>query len=187
MIPGLRLPSPVVELEAFRAAGVRLWVKRDDLMHPEVPGNKWRKLKYNLAAAREQGVKQLLTFGGAYSNHLRAVAAAGHLCGFETIGVVRGDEHLPLNDSLAFAVERGMRLTYLDRTTYRRKTGLRPGQQAVGFSALKGGSFLAEDVARLQRATGEPTGNWRIETEFHFGGFAKRIAAPWTSVGYALP
>ncbi len=101
--------------------GIRLYLKRDDLIHPEVPGNKWRKLKYNLVAAEEQGDSRLLTFGGAFSNHIRAVAAAGHALGLATVGVIRGEEHLPLNDSLAYAVSRGMRLTYLDRSTYRRK------------------------------------------------------------------
>jgi 1-aminocyclopropane-1-carboxylate deaminase len=120
----LRLPSPLSELHDRRLsdAGVRLWLKRDDLIHPELPGNKWRKLKYNLAAAAEQGHDTLLTFGGAYSNHLRAVAAAGRHFGLETIGVVRGEEHRPLNPSLAYAAGQGMRLAYLDRATYRRKT-----------------------------------------------------------------
>lgn len=119
----LRLPSPLVELrdERFDERQVRVWLKRDDLIHPELPGNKWRKLKYNLAAAAEQGHQTLLTFGGAYSNHIRATAAAGHYFGFSTVGVIRGEEHLPLNPSLAYAVERGMRLTYLDRATYRAK------------------------------------------------------------------
>ena len=119
----LRLPSPLVELADDRldAAGVRLLVKRDDLIHPEMPGNKWRKLRYNLAAAAEQGHDTLLTFGGAYSNHIRATAAAGHHFGFATIGVIRGEEHLPLNPSLAYAVSQGMRLTYLDRGSYRSK------------------------------------------------------------------
>jgi 1-aminocyclopropane-1-carboxylate deaminase len=101
--------------------GVRLYLKRDDLIHPEVPGNKWRKLKYNLVAAREQGHTRLLTFGGAFSNHIRAVAAAGYYLGFETLGVIRGEEHRPLNESLRYAVNRGMSLAYLDRTTYRQK------------------------------------------------------------------
>jgi 1-aminocyclopropane-1-carboxylate deaminase len=119
----LRLPSPIVELDDDRLAkhGVRLYLKRDDLIHPEIPGNKWRKLKYNISAARNQSASTLLTFGGAYSNHLRATAAAGHYFGLKTIGVVRGEEHLPLNDSLAFAVRRGMDLKYMDRETYRRK------------------------------------------------------------------
>lgn len=101
---------------------MRVLLKRDDLIHPHVPGNKWRKLKYNIATARELGFRTLLTFGGAYSNHIRATAAAGAYCGFETIGVIRGEEHLPLNSSLQYSASRGMRLTYLDRTTYRAKT-----------------------------------------------------------------
>jgi 1-aminocyclopropane-1-carboxylate deaminase len=120
----IRLPSPLVELHDDRLIqpGVHLYLKRDDLIHPEVPGNKWRKLKYNLAAAKEQGHTRLLTFGGAFSNHIRATAAAGRYFGFGTIGVIRGEEHLPLNDSLAYAVNQGMQLTYLDREAYRRKT-----------------------------------------------------------------
>lgn len=120
----LNLPSPLVELADDRAtsADVRLYLKRDDLIHPDVPGNKWRKLKYNLTAAREENQTRLLTFGGAFSNHIRAVAAAGRYFGFETIGVIRGEEHLPLNKSLAYAISQGMRLTYLDRNTYRHKT-----------------------------------------------------------------
>ncbi|GAA1584103.1 pyridoxal-phosphate dependent enzyme [Kribbella sancticallisti] len=98
---------------------MRVLLKRDDLIHPELPGNKWRKLKYNVTAARELGLGTLLTFGGAYSNHIRATAAAGHYWGFNTIGVIRGEEHLPLNPSLAYAAGRGMQLTYLDRTSYR--------------------------------------------------------------------
>lgn len=121
---GVRLPSPLTELYDDRVAahGVRLFLKRDDLIHPDVPGNKWRKLKYNLAAAREQGHTRLLTFGGAYSNHIRAVAAAGRQLGFATVGVIRGEEHEPRNESLAYAAGCGMTLTYLDRTTYRRKS-----------------------------------------------------------------
>lgn len=91
-------------------------------MHPELPGNKFRKLRLNLAAALEQGHDTLLTFGGAYSNHLRAVAAAGRLLGLRTVGVVRGQELAgrPLNASLARAVADGMRLDFVDRGTYRR-------------------------------------------------------------------
>ncbi|MFD7444241.1 1-aminocyclopropane-1-carboxylate deaminase/D-cysteine desulfhydrase [Streptomyces sp. NPDC059909] len=118
-----RLPSPLepVEDERFTRHGVRLLLKRDDLIHPDLPGNKWRKLVPNLPAAAGRPV---LTFGGAYSNHLRATAAAGRLLGFPTIGVVRGDElaGLPLNPSLARCAADGMRLHFVDRATYRRKT-----------------------------------------------------------------
>ncbi|MGW0662520.1 1-aminocyclopropane-1-carboxylate deaminase/D-cysteine desulfhydrase [Streptodolium elevatio] len=109
--------------ERFASRGLRLWIMRDDLVHPELPGNKFRKLKYNLVEARESGHRTLLTFGGAYSNHIRATAAAGALHGFATIGVIRGDELAgkPLNPSLAYAVERGMRLVFEDRAAYRRR------------------------------------------------------------------
>jgi 1-aminocyclopropane-1-carboxylate deaminase len=107
--------------QRFRARGVAVLAVRDDLVDPELPGNKWRKLKYNLRAAREQGFGTLLTFGGAYSNHLRAVAAAGRRFGLRTVGIVRGEEHLPLNPSLGYAAAQGMTLAYLDRDTYRRK------------------------------------------------------------------
>jgi 1-aminocyclopropane-1-carboxylate deaminase len=125
-LPAARLPSPLVELDDERAArrGIRLLLKRDDLIHPDLPGNKYRKLHPNLRAAAETGHRTLLTFGGAYSNHLRATAAAGRLLGFATVGVVRGDELAgrPLNASLARAAADGMRLHFMDRATYRRKT-----------------------------------------------------------------
>lgn len=120
-----RPPSPLTEAadERFAARGVRLLLKRDDLVHPELPGNKWRKLAPNLRAALETGHERLVTFGGAYSNHLRATAAAGRLLGLETVGVVRGDELAgrPLNDSLARCAADGMRLHFVTRSEYRRK------------------------------------------------------------------
>lgn len=116
-----RLPSPVQEVvdSRFERHGVRLVLKRDDLIHPELIGNKWRKLAPNLAAAAG---RTLVTFGGAYSNHLRATAAAGRLLGIRTVGVVRGDELAgrPLNPSLTRCTADGMRLHFVDRTTYRR-------------------------------------------------------------------
>ncbi|MBJ6107732.1 1-aminocyclopropane-1-carboxylate deaminase/D-cysteine desulfhydrase [Hymenobacter sp. BT523] len=116
------LPEPLAQ-----ARGVRLLLWRDDLAHPDLPGNKARKLKYNLQAACEQGHHTLLTVSGAYSNHLAAVATAGRLYGLRTIGLVRGDAPLPgagsaaLNPTLARASADGMELHYLDRSTYRRR------------------------------------------------------------------
>lgn len=117
------LPSPVIALQdpAFHTAGVRVWVKRDDLIHPLISGNKWRKLRLNLTAAKQAGHRTLLTFGGAYSNHIHAVASAGKIFGFDTIGVIRGEPGNELNPILAHAVACGMHLHYLDRQTYRRK------------------------------------------------------------------
>ncbi|MFF3988636.1 1-aminocyclopropane-1-carboxylate deaminase/D-cysteine desulfhydrase [Streptomyces sp. NPDC001797] len=117
-----RLPSPLEEVadDRFARHGVRLLLKRDDLIHPELIGNKWRKLVPNIEAAAGRPV---LTFGGAYSNHLRATAAAGRLLGFPTVGVVRGEELAarPLNPSLERCAADGMRLHFVDRPTYRRK------------------------------------------------------------------
>ncbi|MFC9299501.1 1-aminocyclopropane-1-carboxylate deaminase/D-cysteine desulfhydrase [Streptomyces sp. NPDC057011] len=120
-----RPPSPLQEIqdERFGRHGVRLLLKRDDLVHPVIPGNKWRKLAPNLRAALAQGHDTLVTFGGAYSNHLRATAAAGRLLGLGTVGIVRGDELAgrPLNDSLARCAADGMRLHFASRSDYRRK------------------------------------------------------------------
>ncbi|WP_017730352.1 1-aminocyclopropane-1-carboxylate deaminase/D-cysteine desulfhydrase [Nafulsella turpanensis] len=114
-------PIQLVEDPVLSKHKVQLWIKREDLLHPHISGNKWRKLKYNLQAARQQGQKVLLTFGGAFSNHIAAVAAAGKTFGFRTIGIIRGEEHLPLNATLAFAQEQGMELRYMSRSTYKEK------------------------------------------------------------------
>ena len=100
---------------------ITLLIKREDLNHPIISGNKWHKLKYNLQEAQRQGKKTLVTFGGAYSNHIYAVSAVGKIFNFNTIGIIRGEEHLPLNPTLSFAQENGMLLYYLDREKYRKK------------------------------------------------------------------
>ena len=104
---------------------VELYIKREDLTDPYISGNKYRKLKYNLISAKEQGKQILLTFGGAYSNHIHAVAYAGYKFGFKTIGVIRGEEHLPLNPTLKDATYFGMSLYYLSRSEYRDKSSKR--------------------------------------------------------------
>ncbi len=117
------LPPPTQQINSAiaRCAGVELSVLRLDLMHPLVNGNKWFKLKYNLLEAKQKNFTTLLTFGGAYSNHIFATAAAGNLLGFRTIGVIRGEQKLPLNPTLSFAVQQGMQLVYLNRETYRQR------------------------------------------------------------------
>lgn len=102
-------------------AGIHLYIKRDDLIHLQVSGNKWRKLKYNLQEARLQNKKRILTFGGAFSNHIYSLAAAGKIFDFETIGIIRGEENLPLNPTLEFATSCGMQLHYINRDSYRNK------------------------------------------------------------------
>ena len=237
--------SPLQQLHSagLQQARVKLYVKRDDLIHPLFGGNKWRKLKHNLLHARQNNFNTLLTFGGAWSNHIYATAAAARHFGFNSIGIIRGEKHLPLNATLTFAESCGMQLHYVNRSDYRLKhdalyqqklkqqfnhpyilpeggsnalalkgcqeivheinkerttfdiiccasgtgatlaglvSAIKPEQQAIGFSALKGGDFLKDDVKNFlsqKIKNGEPanntTKNWYIETDFSFGGYAK--------------
>jgi 1-aminocyclopropane-1-carboxylate deaminase len=105
--------------------GISLEIKREDLLHPFISGNKFRKLKYNLLQAKAENQHTLLTFGGAYSNHIAAVAYAGKEQGFKTIGVIRGDElgdKIAENPTLRFAQECGMEFEFVTRESYRFKT-----------------------------------------------------------------
>ncbi|CAG5004280.1 D-cysteine desulfhydrase [Dyadobacter sp. CECT 9275] len=120
------LPTPLQEIsdDIIKNARIRLFVKRDDLIHPLVSGNKWRKLKYNLLAARQTNSRAILTFGGVFSNHLFAVAAAGRILGLSTIGIVRGEEHTirEVSPTLAFCREQGMVLQFVSRQEYRQRS-----------------------------------------------------------------
>ncbi|KAF2342237.1 1-aminocyclopropane-1-carboxylate deaminase/D-cysteine desulfhydrase [Flavobacterium tistrianum] len=104
---------------------ISLTIKREDLIHPFVSGNKFRKLKYNLLQAKAENKDTLLTFGGAFSNHIAAVAYAGKEQGFKTIGIIRGDELLDKiqeNPTLKFAQENGMQFEFVSREEYRLKS-----------------------------------------------------------------
>jgi 1-aminocyclopropane-1-carboxylate deaminase len=101
-----------------------LFIKREDEIHRFVSGNKFRKLKYNILKAQEDSFDGLLTFGGAYSNHIAAVAYAGQQCGLKTIGIIRGDElegQITKNPTLLFAKDHGMQLQFISRNMYRKK------------------------------------------------------------------
>lgn len=117
------MDAPIQAIEAAGLAGahLQLFIKREDLLHPHISGNKWRKLKYNIIEAQKQRHDTLLTFGGAFSNHIYATAAAGREFGLHTIGIIRGEAHLPLNPTLQFATEQGMQLHYVSRADYRQK------------------------------------------------------------------
>lgn len=209
---------------------VSLFIKREDLLHPLLSGNKFRKLKYNLIEAKKLGLDTLLTFGGPYSNHIAATAYAGKLKGFKTIGIIRGDElseKWKANPTLLLASEHGMRFKFISRNDYREKENpsyvrklqsefgachilpeggtnalavkgceeiLTPAdadfdviccavgtggtlagiinsslenQRVLGFPALKG-DFLSEDIRNFVLKE-----NWKLITDYQFGGYAK--------------
>ncbi|MFK5957451.1 MAG: pyridoxal-phosphate dependent enzyme [Lutibacter sp.] len=118
-----------IQFSELEDKGVSLFIKREDELHPFISGNKYRKLKYNLVEAYEKNHHTLLTFGGAYSNHIAATAAAGFEHNFKTIGVIRGDELandldevIKNNPTLKFASEHNMQFHFVSRSDYRSKT-----------------------------------------------------------------
>jgi len=117
----MKIETEEISIPIVKQKKVRLFIKRIDKVHPFVSGNKWYKLKYNLIKAKEKSFKTLLTFGGAYSNHIVATACAAQENGFQSIGIIRGDKHLPLNPTLSFAIKNGMELHYISRGDYRQK------------------------------------------------------------------
>lgn len=114
-----------IDLPLLKEKQLELFIKREDLSQPDISGNKLRKLKYNLTEAKNQGHTVLLTFGGAYSNHIAATAFAGKKFSFKTIGIIRGEElhenHLQ-NPTLALAKKHGMHLKFISRSDYKRKS-----------------------------------------------------------------
>ena len=120
----LKMESPIVEIPIENESRIQLFIKREDLLHPYISGNKYRKLKYNLEEAKRQGKALILTFGGAFSNHIAATAYAGQLYNFKTIGVIRGEElqtKIDENPTLKFAKTHGMQLHFVSREVYRKK------------------------------------------------------------------
>jgi 1-aminocyclopropane-1-carboxylate deaminase len=212
---------------------IELWMKRDDLLHPIISGNKWRKLKYSLDHALSSGADTVISMGGAYSNHLHALAYTGKVLGLKTLGFIRGEQPETLTPTLRDMQNWGMELFVVSRSDYRLLRqyqgshdlpGLKPrqywlpegGAQAlalkgvaelvneidvlydilctpcgtgatlagiidavpdpvsvIGFAALKNAGFLQTDVESLLP---RPSNNWRINLDYHFGGFAKTNA-----------
>lgn len=218
------------KVQIFEGNNIKLYIKREDELHSFISGNKFRKLKYNLLDARVKQQDTLLTFGGAFSNHIAAVAYAGFSNGFKTIGVIRGEElesKISENPTLAFAQKHGMKFKFISREIYREKDTLdykmslrnefdkfylipeggtntlavegceeiltemdadfdficcpvgtggtisglintsKAHQKVLGFSALKG-NFLIDDISTFVHRE-----NWRLITDYHFGGYAK--------------
>jgi 1-aminocyclopropane-1-carboxylate deaminase len=226
----LQSTNQYVHLPILEEKNITLALKREDLLHPFISGNKYRKLKYNLKAAEEKGYSILLTFGGAFSNHIAAVAFASRERGIKSIGVIRGEElhdNWHQNPTLKQSYKNGMRFKFISRQSYKEKDrtefivqlkkeygdfylipegGTNPlaikgceeilleqdaefdvictcvgtggtvaglinashqHQEVLGFSALKG-DFLKETISQITIKH-----NWRLITEYHFGGYAK--------------
>ena len=128
------------KIEMVFPNGIELYIKREDLLHPIISGNKFRKLKYNIQEAKRLGHTTLLTFGGAFSNHILAVAGAGAEFGFKTIGIIRGEElesKIHENPTLAKAQELGMQFHFVSRTAYRDKES----SSFISFLSEKFGNF----------------------------------------------
>lgn len=109
----------------FKAAEVRVYIKRDDQIHPFISGNKWRKLKYILASVLMQRKAGILTFGGAYSNHLLATACLAAMNKLKSTGIVRGEKPAELNETLFLCQSFGMKLIFVSRETYQDKESLK--------------------------------------------------------------
>lgn len=123
MLSNLKLPSPVTPIihPLLSEKNVNLFIKRDELIHPVIQGNKWRKLKYNILEAKAHQQNTLLSFGGAYSNHLHALAALGQQLNLNTIGIIRGEAPNPLNPCLQDMLNWSMQLKFITRKAYKQK------------------------------------------------------------------
>ncbi|AOS97762.1 D-cysteine desulfhydrase [Microbulbifer aggregans] len=144
-VPYQRLPD-----ELF--PGIEVWIRRDDLLDPLISGNKAYKLLFNLLEARERGAEKIITCGGAWSNHIHAVAAAGRRFGFQTVGIIRGERPRHLSATLQDAERFGMELRFVSRDRYR-KRGDKSFLQQVGLED-KRAVFVPEGGANLAGAQG---------------------------------
>ena len=122
------IPNQKINHPLLIKHNIELYIKREDLLHPQISGNKFRKLKYNIEEAKKENQKTLLTFGGAYSNHIAATASAGKIHSFHTIGIIRGNElgldlkkTIQENETLKHAAKEGMQLHFVSRADYRNK------------------------------------------------------------------
>jgi len=233
----LKLPSPVTQIKTplLDEKKIKLFIKRDELIHPVIQGNKWRKLKYNILEAQKNKKDTLLSFGGAYSNHLHALAAAGKQLGLKTIGIIRGEALQPLNPCLQDMLDWDMQLKFIKRIEYKQKNkadfiqnlrnefgnfhlipeggnnsegkkgcaelleelkdhydviccevgsgtmlssliqgNTNPQTEFLGFAVMKNSQFDQEIKDNLDSlATNSNLTLWKINHDYHFGGFAK--------------
>tara|TARA_Y100000589_G_scaffold317049_1_gene342535 strand:- start:650 stop:1549 length:900 start_codon:yes stop_codon:yes gene_type:complete len=223
------IPIQKISNQYLEKYKVELFIQREDLIHTQVSGNKWRKLKYNIKEYYKEGCENIITFGGAFSNHIAATAAIGQLLNIPTFGIIRGEKIG--NHTLDAACENGMILHFVTREEYKKKhqsekvkniinsikkpfvipeggsnlfglkgceeilqssdfdiitcpcgtgstlsgiiSSLKENQHAIGFSVLKGAGFLKNDIRKNLQLLNCKNRNWKLETNFHFGGYAK--------------
>lgn len=122
----MSLPSSLQKINhsLFDHHKITVMIKRDDLIHPIISGNKWRKLKYNIEYAKKKGKKGIISFGGAYSNHIHALAFACYQEKLPCLGIIRGEEHYANNFTLSWARHWQIQLTFVDRKTYRQRADI---------------------------------------------------------------
>ncbi|WP_390619039.1 1-aminocyclopropane-1-carboxylate deaminase/D-cysteine desulfhydrase [Maricurvus nonylphenolicus] len=231
-------PLQAISWAPLKDRGIHLSVKREDLIHPGVSGNKLYKLFHHLQFARQQGVERLVSFGGAYSNHLHALAISGQLLGIETVAVIRGERPPQLSATLIDCEANGMQLKFVSRQEYKRRhdddylamlkrqygschivpeggggtlgaqgcsaiaraindavdrpvdsictacgtgttlAGLiveaEPATEVIGIAVLKAAPAISQEATELvAQLTHKPSSNWRVESRFHGGGYAK--------------
>lgn len=227
------IPIQEIKDDVLTANNVSLFIKREDLIHEEISGNKWRKLKYNFDYFFKNNYSEIITFGGAFSNHIAATAAAGKICGVKTIGVIRGEPRSIDNPTLSLAVKNGMELRFVSRSAYQQKAtskefseihkeykkpyiipegganrlgmlgcseitqginnidlfvvacgtgntlggmiaGSDPKSWLLGIPVLKGMQSLAKEIdENLFKLGIKNPGNWSLNHDYHFGGYAK--------------
>ena len=235
-----------VSLPLAQQKGIKVFFRRDDLIDDSLSGNKFYKLFYNLHAAKKED-QQLLTFGGAHSNHIYATAMAAKLYGFKAIGVIRGERPKVLSATLLDAESAGMKLHFVSRSAYGNKNSPEFGEElkklygdffeipegganawgvkgtqvigsalrhelkgdytsiclavgtgntlagisaglshanepivsanVVGFSVLKGSGDLGKQILNHQHTINSTTGNWRLVSGYHCGGYASKLPA----------
>jgi 1-aminocyclopropane-1-carboxylate deaminase len=160
----INVPMQPLQWDLAKRKGVDIIVRRDDLIDNTVSGNKLYKLFYNLQRAKHEGYQQLLSFGGAYSNHIYALAAAGKKYGFNTIGVIRGERPKVLSPTLQDAERWGMKLHFASRAEYYQKELLAELHESL---EKKYGDFysIPEGGANTEGTKGAKVIGWAIEQQ----------------------
>jgi 1-aminocyclopropane-1-carboxylate deaminase len=170
----INVPMQILQWDLARRKDVEVIVRRDDLVDSSLSGNKFYKLFYNLQQAKACGQKKVLSFGGAYSNHLYALAAAGRNFGFKTVGVIRGERPPQLSPMLQDVANWGMQLHFISRAEYRQLTrptvtGIPPQHENVAYKSLLDihGDFysIPEGGANSEGLRGAKVIGWAIEQQ----------------------